>query len=371
MILSAASFEPVLICDSAGELNFDVEVLQSCIRRIFEDDSLDELYWYLSGTTDTEEEQRYEVSQSTSDEESSLCIMPPNESRAKNWCFTLNNFSPEDEERLRVLGDGDTVTYLCFGREVGESGTPHLQGFVSFVERTRFSNVIEAIGQAHLTVTRSVQQSIKYCQKDGDFETFGVEPKGVGNRADIDLFKEAVKDGCLSLSVLRENHSTLFARSPRFCVEYVNDNLPTIKKDVHPLYEWQQRLYGELILPADDRKIVFIVDRRGNSGKSWFSHYYCGIHENGQVILPGRKADMAFALRSDIKVLFVDAPRSKQGDFIQYDFLEDVKNGYVFSTKYESRVKTLAACHIVVNMNEMPDMAKLSGDRYDIREINI
>lgn len=68
--------------------------------------------------------------------------------------------------------------------------------------------------------------------------------------------------------------------------------------------------------------------------------------------------------------MFVDAPRSKQGEFIQYDFLEDVKNGYVFSTKYESRVKTLDNVHVVVNMNETPDMSKLSADRYHIIDIS-
>lgn len=75
---------------------------------------------------------------------------------------------------------------------------------------------------------------------------------------------------------------------------------------------------------------------------------------------------MAYALDPTIRVLFMDAPRSKQGEFIMYDFLEDLKNGFVFSSKYESRVKRLARVHIVVNMNEHPDMTKLSADRYHV-----
>ena len=44
-----------------------------------------------------------------------------------------------------------------------------------------------------------------------------------------------------------------------------------------------------------------------------------------------------------------------------------MKNGYVFCSKYESRVKQLSPCHVVVFMNEDPDMNKLSKDRYVIR----
>jgi len=62
----------------------------------------------------------------------------------------------------------------------------------------------------------------------------------------------------------------------------------------------------------------------------------------------------------------MDAPRSKQGEYIQYDFLEEVKNGRVFCPKYESRMKRLGKCHVVVMMNEHPDLTKLSDDRYSI-----
>lgn len=87
-------------------------------------------------------------------------------------------------------------------------------------------------------------------------------------------------------------------------------------------------------------------------------------------MLPAKKLDMAYALEPGLRVLFIDAPRSKHGDFIMHDFLGDVKNGYhVFRGKYESRFKKLDKIHEVVNMNEHPDMTKLSSDRYTIIEI--
>lgn len=119
----------------------------------------------------------------------------------------------------------------------------------------------------------------------------------------------------------------------------------------------------------DERKIIFLVDRKGNQGKSWFARYYHHLHEDSsQIILPGKKLDMAYTVRH-VRVFFLDCPRSKQGDFIQYDFLEELKNGAVFSGKYESKMKWLDTPHIVVLMNESPDMSKLSLDRYDIRNL--
>lgn len=288
-------------------------------------------------------------------------------SRARHWCFTLNNYTPDDVTRIQNLQN--EVDYLIFGREVGESGTPHLQGFVSFRSRVRRNTAIEKVGQAHFTVARQIDQAIEYCKKEGDFQEFGNRPKSPGSRSDLEDFKCAVKGGEINMVQLREKFSDVIARYPKFCLDYVQDHLPKKVVELYPLRDWQQTLYGDLIRPPDNRKIIFIVDHDGNKGKSWFAHYYCNLHENGQVLLPGKKADMAYLLDPTSRVVFIDAPRSKQGEFIQYDFLEDVKNGYVFSSKYESRIKHLQAVHVVVMMNETPDDHKLSRDRYDIRII--
>ena len=176
--------------------------------------------------------------------------------------------------------------------------------------------------------------------------------------------------GTLDLKRLREDFSDVVAKYPKFCHDYVQDHMPKKMVECFPLRTWQQELYDRLKLPASDRTIQFIVDPEGNGGKSWFCHYYCFMNTNAQVLLPGKKADMSYTLDPLIRVLFIDAPRSKQGEFLQYDFLEDVKNGYVFCSKYESRVKQLSKCHVVVMMNEEPDMSKLSLDRYMITRIN-
>lgn len=288
-------------------------------------------------------------------------------SRAKHWCFTLNNYTQDDIDR--IAENSPFFDYLVFGKEVGASGTPHLQGFVSFPQRVRRNICVERIGQAHFTVARNVDHSIRYCKKDGDFVEFGVAPTGSGTRKDLDAFKLAVSSGVLDMKKLRADFSEVVAKYPKFAHDFVQDHMPRKVVECFPLRPWQQALYDTLKLPADPRGIIFIVDPDGNAGKSWFGHYYCFMHEDAQVLLPGKKADMSYVLNPLVRVLFIDAPRSKQGEFIQYDFLEDVKNGYVFSSKYESRVKHLKPCHVVVFMNEDPDYNKLSRDRYHVRKV--
>jgi len=288
-------------------------------------------------------------------------------SRAKHWCFTLNNYTFEDVDR--ITNNATAFDYIVFGKEIGDSGTPHLQGFVSFPNRVRRKLCIEKIGQAHFTIARHIDNSIKYCKKDGDYVEIGTPPKGQGTRSDMETFMTAVATGTTDMKRLRTEFPLVVAKYPKFCYDFVQDHLPSKPVELFPLKPWQQALYDSLKHAPDSRSIFFIVDYEGNAGKSWFGHYYCFCNDNAQVLLPGKKADMSYALDPKTRVLFIDAPRSKQGEFLQYDFLEDVKNGYVFSSKYESRVKTLQPCHVVVFMNEDPDMNKLSKDRYVIRRI--
>lgn len=295
-------------------------------------------------------------------------------SQAKNWCFTLNNYTNENIERLSTLIETNPkAKFLIYGKEVGENGTPHLQGFVQFSSRMRMNQVKEAIGSnPHVEIARNVNASIEYCKKEGDFYEYGVYAGGTqGRRNDLEDFKEAVKNGLFALQEIRELHSEVYMKYPRFCLEYVQDKQPEVVLPDHPLRPWQTRMVEKLEEEPDRRKIVFVVDETGNSGKTWFAHWYVKkIGDVGQVMLPAKKSDMAYALKQNIKVLFLDAPRSKQGEYIQYDFLEDLKNGYVFSPKYESRAKTFNPMHVVVLMNEQPDRNKLSADRYDVMTLS-
>lgn len=85
---------------------------------------------------------------------------------SKTWCFTLNNYSPLEEQQISEMPG---VSYLIYGREVATTGTRHLQGYVTFATAKRLTGVRKLNSRAHWEIARSVEASIRYCKKDGDF----------------------------------------------------------------------------------------------------------------------------------------------------------------------------------------------------------
>lgn len=94
-------------------------------------------------------------------------------SMSKYWCFTINNTHDLDD-----LDGIKSWAYCVAGREIGDQGTPHLQCFIAYNSRTRFSSVKKQIPRAHIERMWSTPlKASAYCKKDGDFEEFGKLPK--------------------------------------------------------------------------------------------------------------------------------------------------------------------------------------------------
>ena len=95
--------------------------------------------------------------------------------QGKRWCFTLNNYTYADLEAFHNAIDR---TYVIIGKEVGASGTPHLQGYITFFKNKRLGAVRAIHRRAHWEITRgSTDENIKYCSQDGDFHELGERPK--------------------------------------------------------------------------------------------------------------------------------------------------------------------------------------------------
>lgn len=94
-------------------------------------------------------------------------------SLAKRWVFTINNWTPNDELLIKSM----PTLFLIYGKEVGESGTPHLQGFCTFDKPQRFSAMKKRHPTAHWAIARgNSAQNITYCSKDGDVFQRGTPP---------------------------------------------------------------------------------------------------------------------------------------------------------------------------------------------------
>lgn len=96
-------------------------------------------------------------------------------SQGRNWCFTHNNYT--NTEWIDEMTHGHPV-YRIYGKEVGASGTPHLQGFVAFRLNVRLAFLKKHFPQEiHWEIARLVPQAIEYCKKDGDVTEHGECPR--------------------------------------------------------------------------------------------------------------------------------------------------------------------------------------------------
>lgn len=96
--------------------------------------------------------------------------------RSRGWCFTWNNYPENYVETLDSL----ECTYIVAGRECGESGTPHLQGYVYFRNPHRATTLHGLLPGCHVERTRGTpKQADEYCRKeDPDPYSRGERPVG-------------------------------------------------------------------------------------------------------------------------------------------------------------------------------------------------
>lgn len=110
--------------------------------------------------------------------------------RRRAWCFTINNYGDGDIKQLAEL----TCRYVVYGKEKGESGTPHLQGYMEFVSGKTLASLKKLFPTAHFEVRRgTAKQAADYCKKDGDVYERG-EITQQGRRSDLEGLAEVVED---------------------------------------------------------------------------------------------------------------------------------------------------------------------------------
>lgn len=300
--------------------------------------------------------------------------------KSSRWCFTHNNPADGDAESILSFFR-DHCRYGIFGVELGAGGTPHLQGF--FVLSTNGSRSLSwiraqfPVGRPHFEAARGTSaQAAEYCKKEGSFVEHG-ELGEPGRRTDLhDAFEwgreflRAHGRAPTSPEIVRSGHFAVYVKNSRFRPALAKLVEVRRRLDSESLREWQVPLETELLGPADDRKIVFYVDTVGNSGKSFFCRWMLEKHAAiTQVLSAGKEVDLAYMVEEHKSIFLFDISRSRL-EFLQFSILEALKNGIVQSTKYCSSSKVLhGPSHVVVFTNEHPDMAKLSADRYDVREI--
>lgn len=169
-----------------------------------------------------------------------------NNNSYQHWVFTLNNYTEEDVQRLRGVVAEGACRYICFQAEVGENGTPHLQGYVQLEARRRLRTVKRIIGdRAHIENRRGTHaQARDYCRKEEsrdpagpEFVEYGIPTKGAGQRNDLITVKESIDQGLQGLE-LAEAHFPEWVKYHRSFDKYVG-----LRKDRQRTWQTHTTVY--------------------------------------------------------------------------------------------------------------------------------
>jgi len=124
-------------------------------------------------------------------------------SQNRNYVFTYNNHT---FKRMRKMIMDTRYTYMTFGFEVGEEGTPHLQGYIEFESPKRITEIRDyPFDKCRFAIRKGTQaEAINYCHKEGDYYEFG-EKKNQGARNDLLAIKAMIDEGCTLDDVANEH----------------------------------------------------------------------------------------------------------------------------------------------------------------------
>lgn len=250
--------------------------------------------------------------------------------RSRGWFFTLNNpqnWHTNHENFIEVLECSDVFKYI-FQLEEGENKTPHFQGVVYYENARSFASMKELHTKVNWRKCKDWKAANKYCCKpEGRLE--GPWAKGIKIPKEVGIIKE--------------------------------------------LQPWMADCLSILTGPVDNRAIYWYVDYPGGAGKTSFAKWLCV--KKGALYVSGKAADIKFAISKwlesgkEIDIVIFDIPRCNL-DYVNYQALEEIKNGIFFSGKYESGMAVFAQPHVICFANERPKVNLLSKDRWRIIELN-
>lgn len=291
---------------------------------------------------------------------------------SRSYCFTSYDIK-------EPIFNKEKVRYLVYQREkCPKTNNLHWQGYAEFFKSHRMKGASEILGLSKkwLSDRKGTRTEARnYCTKEDSRvekpKEFGIWLKGQGHRTDLDELVSRIEKGATNYELLKDD-TTQYERYFKFIdkcrkvikehsdAEYTNNYHKNITLNS------TQQLMKDKLDNQNDREITWVYDPEGNKGKTVFSKYMISKYK-AQRFTNGKTKDIAFAY-TNAKYVCFDFARSCE-DRINYQIIEDLKNGILFSSKYESKSFMFEPPKIIILANFYPDINKLSTDRWDILQI--
>ncbi len=263
---------------------------------------------------------------SSGEEGNTISSSPPKQiSPSIRWSFTLNNYTDAMVSSIVPIFKTE-CKYAIVGKEVGECGTPHLQGYVEFKRKLR-------------PLSLDLPKSIHW-------------EKSKGNRTANYEYCTKENNVCIAIGV------------------------PKPIKLIDNLYWWQHKIIDDIKVEPDDRTINWLWSETGGVGKTSFQKYL--VIKHNAIVLGGKAADCRNGILEYYKkhgdtpnLVCIDIPRSFNADFVSYEAYENIKNMLFYSGKYEGGMVCGNCPHLYIFANFEPDTTKMSNDRWCITQIDM
>lgn len=140
--------------------------------------------------------------------------MPSDNTRARNWCFTLNNPEWTGPEYKEFLETREHVKWFVFQKEKAPTtGTLHFQGFVGFTNAKTMSAVKVVLNSLQVHLEPMKARDASYAMKEetrveGPW-TYGDFP-AQGKRTDFESLWNDIKNGATELECFEKHASLTF-----------------------------------------------------------------------------------------------------------------------------------------------------------------
>jgi len=263
----------------------------------------------------------------------------PASAQLRRWSFT---FAFEDDAKfdeaafVKSIKNNGAIKW-CLQEEKGAGGLRHLQGCVSFKQGKRLGELspfrFPGLKPAHWSATHDETSASFYSTKE--------DTRIRGPWTDKD--------------------------QPPY--------IPKAFRD--PVLRAEQQWILDRLEDQNNRKILFIVDKGGNTGKTWLGMYLC-LHKRGvripssmksaQEIIQATMATLGVT-PAEQRYLSLDIPRSVSGhdSWIKWlSALEDIKNGHLCDPRYAWKEAFIEPPKMLVTSNQRPPQDLLTSDRFDI-----
>lgn len=304
---------------------------------------------------------------------------------ARNYMCTVF-FPPgdlsEDEQAFYWLENLDDVfenplyKFACINVEkCPTTQRTHWQAYIELHRPARFTQLQRThpvFATAHYQQRMGTQaEAISYCSKietrhpdASQHYEWGTKAVGQGHRSDLDDLTALVVAGKSTTEIAQEMpgmyiryHMGIHALAA--ALEAGNQQ----PDDDFIPRPWQKTVIDTLTQQPDDRTIYWVTDEQGGQGKTRLATHL--IRSHNAIELSGKMADMTYAYsqhKQPIVIFDISRAAADMTNHI-YSMAEKLKCGRLMNTKYQSKMVTFTAPHVIIFSNSTWDRTKFSHDR--------